>query len=439
MLRLLRTTVSNKNKIPILFKRLINTTVVSFGDNSHSALGLPISQTGINTDTYEPTSISSSNLPSNVSSVSAGHYHSLAVTSNGDLYTWGRNSESQLGRGPHAPRDRWNEPKKVEGLEGVGVRAAFGSGVISAAIGDDGSLWVWGKSKRGQLGLGKGIVEALVPTKVESLSDKKIAKAAFGWGHALALSEDGKLFGWGYSADGRLGKIGGAFEMSPLDLIASKSKSIGSTLEVAEQAVLEGIQKENDMPIVWEPSYVEELDGVEVADIACGLDHSLILCRNGTLLSCGSNVYGQLGRAKQDMGMFPVDISSHPTSIASGLGHCLAICQDNSSDTESGDTSIVSWGWNQCSQLGRPGPANVPSVIEGLEDENPISVSGGRVHSLALTSNGEVWVWGCGKNGRLGLGSSSDETEPFWLDQLEGRNVLQAVSGFDHNLLLVAE
>lgn len=73
-------------------------------------------------------------------------------------------------------RDSWNEPKRVIGLEQVRVKAAFASGVVSAAIGDDGSLWTWGKSRRGQLGLGKEVIEAVVPSKVEALAGEKIAK-----------------------------------------------------------------------------------------------------------------------------------------------------------------------------------------------------------------------------------------------------------------------
>lgn len=157
---------------------------------------------------------------------------------------------------------------------------------------------------------------------------------------------------------------------------------------------------------------------------------------DGTLLSGGSNVYGQLGRVSQDLGLLPVDISFRPISIASGLGHSLAICKSQSADDA---TSIVSWGWNQCSQLGREGPENLPAVVEGLAEETPVAVSGGRAHSIALTSKGEIWVWGSGRNGRLGLGSSTDEPEPMLLDYLEGINVLQAASGFDHSLVLVSE
>lgn len=416
------------------------TEVMSFGDGSHGALGLPTSLIGHGMDAYEPTPVTG--LPSDITSVSAGHYHSLAVTSHGQLWAWGRNHEVQLGRGLLSPRDTWNEPKRVEGLDQVQVTAAFASGVVSAAIGDDGSLWVWGKSKRGQLGLGKGITEASVPSKVEALEGQKIAKVSFGWGHTLAQTVDGKLFGWGYLADGRLGKMGGLVEASPLDSSMNVVKHeviTQSTVEVAERLVLEGMEKEKDMPIVWDPCSVEELKGVEVVDIACGLDHSLVLCRDGTLLSSGSNVYGQLGRANHDMGFFPVDISFPALAIASGLGHSLAICQAKSPEGKGDATSIVSWGWNQSSQLGRPGPENVPMEVEGLAGETAILVSGGRVHSIAVTSKGEVWVWGCGRNGRLGLGSSCDEAEPIMLDSLEGCEVLQAVSGFDHNLILIAQ
>ncbi|TKY70398.1 Ultraviolet-B receptor UVR8 [Spatholobus suberectus] len=410
-------------------------TVMCFGDGSQGAVGSPV---GVGLDAYEPTPVAA--LPSDIVSVHAGHYHSLALTSHGHLWAWGRNNEAQLGRGLSS-RESWHEPERVKGLEHVNVCGAFASGVVSAALGDDGSVWVWGKSKRGQLGLGKNITEAVVPTKVESLSGENVAKVSFGWGHALARTADGKLFGWGYSADGRIGKMGNHLETSPLESTFPNTTQLSSSdLEDAEKRVLQGMEQENNMPIIWEPRLVEELRGVHVLDIACGLDHSLVLCRDGVLLSCGSNVYGQLGRANTDLGIFPVEMSFSPVFIAAGLGHSLAICQLGESDSDGsvGTTNIASWGWNLSSQLGRPGDGKLPSLIEALDGENPVSVSAGRAHSLALTSKGELWVWGSGKSGRLGLASSVDQVEPFCLDSLQGFQILQAVSGFDHNLVLVA-
>jgi alpha-tubulin suppressor-like RCC1 family protein len=148
-------------------------TVMSFGDGSHGALGLPTTTVGIGIDSYEPTPIPS--LPSDILTIHAGHYHSLATTSQGHLWAWGRNNEAQLGRGLSG-RETWNEPKRVEGLENVKVCGAFASGVVSSAVGEDGSVWVWGKSKRGQLGLGKDVTQALVPSRVEALSGENVAK-----------------------------------------------------------------------------------------------------------------------------------------------------------------------------------------------------------------------------------------------------------------------
>uniref|UniRef100_A0A7N0TXS6 RCC1-like domain-containing protein n=1 Tax=Kalanchoe fedtschenkoi TaxID=63787 RepID=A0A7N0TXS6_KALFE len=331
-------------------------------------------------------------------------------------------------------RESWGVPGKVEGLDRVRVQAAFASGVISTAVGVDGSLWAWGNSKRGQLGLGKGIVIAVLPTRVEALAGENVVKVSLGWGHALAKCESGKLYGWGYSADGRLGIMGGS-ETSLLESNADIPNG-GQQLEVVEKLVMEGMEKEKDMPVIWEPRVLTEVQDIEVIDVACGLDHTLILCRDNTLLSGGSNAYGQLGRESDKTAMSPVKLSHIPLSISSGLGHSFCICQES----ESPDTTyIVSWGWNQNHQLGRSKPHKIPKAVQGLEDETPISVSGGRVHSIALTSKGEAWVWGCGKNGRLGLGSSMDETEPCLIECSDGSQILQVSAGYDHSLMLVAD
>ncbi|KMS98616.1 hypothetical protein BVRB_3g070590 [Beta vulgaris subsp. vulgaris] len=413
--------------------------VMSFGDGSQGALGLPSSVIGFGADAYEPTIVPG--LPPDVVSVSAGHYHSLVVTAEGELWAWGRNNEGQLGGDLLEPRNLWNEPKRVEGLSNVKVQAAFASGVISVAIGDDGSIWTWGRSKRGQLGHGKGLMEALMPSRVKALAGEDITKVSLGWGHVLAQTADGKLFGWGYSADGRLGRLEETVKTSPLDSNAELPRRHKMTpseaLDVAEKLVLESIEKEKDMPIVWEPYLIEELQSLPVTDISCGLDHSLLMCGDNTMLSGGSNIYGQLGREHQGVGLFPVDISFRSLSVASGLGHSLAICELPTAGGNIFRKALFSWGWNGSSQLGRQGPESKPLVVEGLLEENPATVSCGRVHSLATTSTGELWAWGCGKNGRLGLGSSFDESRPTLVD-IGDYKVVQAVAGFDHNLLLVA-
>ena len=73
-------------------------------------------------------------------------------------------------------RDSWNDPKRVEGLDNldhVNVCAAFASGVISAAIGDDGSVWSWGSLSVGSLVLGRVSLRLSFLAKLKNLQEKR--------------------------------------------------------------------------------------------------------------------------------------------------------------------------------------------------------------------------------------------------------------------------
>jgi alpha-tubulin suppressor-like RCC1 family protein len=96
----------------------------------------------------------------------------------------------------------------------------------------------------------------------------------------MALTKDGALFGWGYSETGRLGEMGQSTQTSSPQQYIGKSgdKYSSSVLEAVEKMVAKKIRSEDNMPIIWEPSLVHEATHLEVSDVSCGLDHSLILC-----------------------------------------------------------------------------------------------------------------------------------------------------------------
>ncbi|GJM90519.1 hypothetical protein PR202_ga06806 [Eleusine coracana subsp. coracana] len=294
-------------------------------------------------------------------------------------------------------RNTWSNPEQVRGLENIQVRDVSASGVVSAAIGSDGSLWVWGRSKRGQLGLGKDIIEAAVPSRVEALASYNIVKVSFGWGHAMALTKDGKLFGWGYSENGRLGEMGQSTTAPSAEeyICKTEDKYSRSVLEAVEKMVEEKIRSEDNMPIIWKPSLIHEVSHLEVSDMSCGLDHSLIICSNGVILSGGDNTYGQLGRKPGLSKLLPVDMSCRPFSVSPSVGHSLALCHISTEGTDGGETSVLSWGWNNSSQLGRPGPEDVPSVVDGLRGERPVSASAGRISSEAQSKKPSPCTGAC--------------------------------------------
>ncbi|MFI5164216.1 MAG: choice-of-anchor D domain-containing protein, partial [Bacteroidia bacterium] len=83
-------------------------------------------------------------------SVAAGYYHSLALKSNGTVWTWGNNGNGQLGDGSYNQRII---PVNVNGLTGTNIAVAAGA-FHSLALKSNGSVWAWGWGNYGQLGNG---------------------------------------------------------------------------------------------------------------------------------------------------------------------------------------------------------------------------------------------------------------------------------------------
>ncbi|GAQ88331.1 hypothetical protein KFL_004190020 [Klebsormidium nitens] len=444
--------------------------VLSFGDGAFGALGLQ--GDGILDDAYSPTPVNG--LPPDTISVAAGHYHSFAITKGGRLWAWGRDKEGQLGRGVRSDanteelvsatgdanslkfsrghRDSAapvssSLPHPVSGLEGVHVASAAGSGVASFAVGNDGSLWAWGSSRRGQLGLGSDTLDSPTPQRVTALEKETVVEVACGWGHAVARTADGAVFAWGYGANCRLG----------FDVETPKPQTpapVTQTLSV-DEAVEAEIMGERHMPIQWEPRRVEALADVRAVQVACGMDHTLVLSDHGCLYTYGDNTNGQLGRDSQLNGRRSALVRGalqplFVCHVAAGLSHSLAIARprgDHLQGEESlGPSQLYSWGWNASGQLGRDAEDDVSAGSPGevlLPDDDviPVMAAAGRAHSVAVgdVTEGfrECYGWGSGRNGRHGLEHTSDVSEPEPLDLGRDLVVKQVACGFDHTLLLV--
>ncbi|MEW6276752.1 MAG: hypothetical protein AB1556_16790, partial [Bacillota bacterium] len=84
--------------------------------------------------------------------LAAGNSHSLAVKSDGTVWTWGNNSRGQLGIGSWDYEDIHSVPVQVKNLTGIIAVAAGES--HSLALKKDGTVWAWGNNSLGQLGDG---------------------------------------------------------------------------------------------------------------------------------------------------------------------------------------------------------------------------------------------------------------------------------------------
>ncbi|NXI51031.1 SRGEF factor, partial [Chloroceryle aenea] len=225
-----------------------------------------------------------------------------------------------------------------------------------------------GANSYGQLGLGHK-EDVLEPQLLKDVSCKcqDIRSITGGGGHSAVITAAGELFVCGHNRDGQLGL--------------------------------------NHTEDVLRFTLCTALSGFCVKQVACGWNFTIILVGSGLALSCGSNSFGQLGVPQiSGLCLIPQKIESlkeKVVNVAAGLRHALAA-------TESG--SVLQWGtgmvsWARRASQGRALPlfltAKEPCEVTGLGDVKVKAVAASSYHSVSLTDEGHLYVWGSNKHGQL--------------------------------------
>ncbi len=138
---------------------------------------------------------------SNIVATACGDWHALAADADGNVYSWGAASNGQLGY-PATSAGVGGVPALVPGLSPVTALAA--AGYSSVALKSDGTVWTWGENNNGQLGDGT-LTSRSTPQQVPGLSNVIQVAAAQEYNSStgnndvafFALTSDGSLYGWG--------------------------------------------------------------------------------------------------------------------------------------------------------------------------------------------------------------------------------------------------
>ena len=273
-----------------------------------------------------------------VQTLSLGCGHSAVVTEAGYLYTWGNNSDRQLGFGDTIDR---NIPTRVPGLCNIKF-VSLGTS-HSAAITQDGYLYTWGANDYGQLGRGYlgDISERRLPERVPGL--EHVVAVSLGKLHSAAITENGSLYMWGDN--------------------------------------------------VVAPIRVSEI--YNVSAVSLGHNHSIALTSDGQLHTWGANEFGQLGLGDTSDSAVPKRVPGlyNIAAISADQNRTAAI-------TQSGELFI--WGQNHTLQAFPNGGGFVssPAPVPGISNVSAVGL--GQAFTLAIADGGRLYTWGYNINGSLG-------------------------------------
>ena len=379
--------------------------------------------------------------PTDVVDVDGGNLHCLARTATGDLWTWGYNTEGQVGNGEVTPANTGVLSAVKLSLTSV-VDIAAG-GIHSAAVDSTGTVWAWGSNDLGALGTNRTGV-SLVPAAV--LTSTSVTALTAGGAHTLVVREpaaSSSALASGLNAAGQLGD--GSTASSAMAVPVSMSSPVGAlaagrahSVAILADGSLRawGGNSRGQLGVIGGDSatpveVLVPLAGDQaIAAVAAGDLHSLALRSDGTVWTWGDNASGQLGDGTFDSSPVPRQVPGLPeiVAIAAGGAHSLAV-------SPLGD--VWAWGDNRCGQVGQAlGNTTVASPTRIGDVFQATRVAAGACHSLARRANGTVLAWG--SNDRSELGDNTRVGGPSARRVFELTGVTAIAAGAFHSLAVAA-
>ena len=270
---------------------------------------------------YEITELFPLDINESIIQVALGNEFSSALTSKGNLFMWGWNSQGQLGNettvGSTTPYmiNEFFELYENEKILKVSLGASHASALTS-----EGRLFTWGANWDGQLGDGS-YSNQLTPVDITHqfnlIEYENITQISLGISHSSALTSEGRVFIWGVNSNGELGDGLTTNQPIPLDIT-------------------------NHFNLVNEETIVS---------VILGAAHSNVLTSEGRVFMWGYNIYGQLGDGTNLSKNLPNDITDifnldeNEIILKSSLGFFHSSMLTSSS-------RLFIWGYNSDGQLG---------------------------------------------------------------------------------------
>ncbi|CAB1329490.1 unnamed protein product [Coregonus sp. 'balchen'] len=334
-----------------------------------------------------------------VSSVVSGPCaaHSLLITTEGKLWSWGRNEKGQLG---HGDTKRLEAPKLIEALADEVVVAAACGRNHTLALTEGGTAYSFGENKLGQLGQGNQTDAVLSPAPIQ-YDGQPLVKVACGAEFSMVVDCKGNLYSFGCPEYGQLGhNSDGKF--------IARAQRIEFDCETVARRVAIFIEKSKD--------------------------GQLILDSQKRVFSWGFGGYGRLGHTEPKDEMVPrlVKLFDFP---GRGASQIYTGYQCSFAVNEMG--GLFFWGVTNTSRES----TMYPKAVQDLCGWKVRSLACGK-SSIVIAADDSTISWGPSPTfGELGYGDNKakSSTTAQEVKTLDGVYAEQVMMGYAHSLVIARQ
>jgi alpha-tubulin suppressor-like RCC1 family protein len=354
----------------------------TWGQNNDGQLG---DNTGSPSSGEKSSPVQTVSAGTNWKQVAAGRSHTAAIKTDGTLWTWGENTLGGLGDNTVTVR---SSPVQTVSA-GTNWKQVNGGQIHTVAIKTDGTLWTWGFNTQGQLGDNSRTHRSSpVQTVAGGTNWKQVACGAT---HTTAIKTDGTLWTWGNNGGGQLGDNSITHRSSPIQTVAAgtnwKLLACGGyyTAAIKTDGTLwiwgrNGDGQLGDNSINPKSSPIQTVaGGTNWKLVNGGETHTAAIKTDGTLWLWGENTNGELGDNSRTHRSSPVQTVAGGTNwklVDGGHYHTAAIKTDG---------TLWTWGRNNYRQLGELTFNNRSSPVQTVSGgTNWKQVTCGQAHTACI-------------------------------------------------------